>query len=53
MNALTTPEINSLRTDEQALATRSAQVVAALRQVLPTHAVLSSSENTRLTNAMV
>jgi glycolate oxidase len=46
MNALTTPEINSLRTDEQALATRSAQVLAALRQVLPAHAVLSSSENT-------
>jgi len=46
MNALTSPEISSLRSQEIALAERSAQVVAALRQVLPSHAVLSSSENT-------
>ncbi|NDG15555.1 MAG: FAD-binding protein, partial [Betaproteobacteria bacterium] len=46
MNALTSPEINSLRSQDTALAERSAQVVAALRQVLPSHAVLSSSENT-------
>ena len=46
MNAISTPELQSLHNDANALASRSAQVVHALRQVLPAHAVLSSSENT-------
>ena len=46
MNAITSSEIQRLQTDASALAARSAQVVHALRQVLPAHAVLSSSENT-------
>jgi len=46
MNAITTTEIQRLQTDANALAARSAQVVHALRKVLPAHAVLSSSENT-------
>ncbi|MCX7271175.1 MAG: FAD-binding oxidoreductase, partial [Burkholderiales bacterium] len=46
MNAITTTEIQRLQTDANELAARSAQVVHALRKVLPAHAVLSSSENT-------
>ncbi len=46
MNAISSPDIQSLQTAANALAARSAQVVQALRQVLPAHAVLSSSENT-------
>ena len=45
MNASTSPEQQALRHDD-ALAERRARVVQALKQVLPAHAVLSSSENT-------